>query len=258
MQTRSLSNIIGALWLAVVSMLSFHIARGQPIQKGSVSYEIMLSNADGKLIEDEIKRNPRLPMVLDQVTFTLMFTDSQAMFSLDENVRLSQSDLKEVEAFFVGVSSDRYFWQDRQAAYHTVKTFPMFNEEYLLVDSFENGWHTGWEITNESKEIAGYTCFKAVRDNLGVKRNGIAKRYPVVAWFCPELPFAFGPMKYGGLPGLILEVQTHLVLFGARSIDLGKDGGVLPKPDLQIVTEEDFYVGVDKKMTEIRKGKKGS
>lgn len=62
--------------------------------------------------------------------------------------------------FFAGVSTDKYFWQDSDAAYHTINAGPFLKGSYLLVDSFNNGWHTGWEITSESKEIAGYKCLK--------------------------------------------------------------------------------------------------
>ena len=53
-----------------------------------------------------------------------------------------------------------------------------------------------WEISDESKEIIGYQCFKAIADYRGRKWT---------AWFAPEIPIQEGPWKLGGLPGLILE-----------------------------------------------------
>lgn len=53
-----------------------------------------------------------------------------------------------------------------------------------------------WQISEESKEILGYQCFKASTDYRG-------RRW--TAWFAPEIPVQEGPWKLCGLPGLILE-----------------------------------------------------
>ncbi|MGV4529341.1 GLPGLI family protein [Ornithobacterium rhinotracheale] len=47
------------------------------------------------------------------------------------------------------------------------------------------------------KEILGYAVQKATTQYGG--RNW-------VAWFAKDIPFAYGPYIFGGLPGLILEV----------------------------------------------------
>lgn len=57
-----------------------------------------------------------------------------------------------------------------------------------------------WEISDESKEILGYQCFKATADYRG-------RRW--TAWFAPEIPIQEGPWKLCGLPGLILEAYDE-------------------------------------------------
>ena len=47
--------------------------------------------------------------------------------------------------------------------------------------------------------------------------------HPVIAWYCPKLPYAFGPNTYGNLPGLILELQVRNVVYGVKKIDLNSD-----------------------------------
>lgn len=67
-----------------------------------------------------------------------------------------------------------------------------------------------WEITNEEKEIMGYRCNSATCSFRG-------REY--TAWFTQEIPLSFGPWKFGGLPGLILEIEDsknefHFIING--------------------------------------------
>ncbi|OAB28189.1 GLPGLI family protein [Flavobacterium fryxellicola] len=80
--------------------------------------------------------------------------------------------------------------------------------------------NTKWDLLNESKTIDGYLCYKAtstlVRNN-GTK--GVFK-FPIVAWYAPAIPVPFGPLGYGNLPGLILELQERNILYGVSKIVL--------------------------------------
>lgn len=55
-----------------------------------------------------------------------------------------------------------------------------------------------WEILKERKKIDSFLCIKAI-GNFG------GRNY--TAWFAPDLPFRYGPWKFSGLPGLILEIS---------------------------------------------------
>ena len=66
---------------------------------------------------------------------------------------------------------------------------------FLIKDSFTD---LNWEITSETKEIAGYNCIKAIAPYRGRIWQ---------AWFTQEIALPFGPWKLHGLPGLILEAS---------------------------------------------------
>ncbi|MEZ0454452.1 GLPGLI family protein [Sphingobacterium thalpophilum] len=74
------------------------------------------------------------------------------------------------------------------------------------------GYKIDWTITDEKKDIGGYTCHKATGQFGG--RN-------YVAWFTEEIPFPVGPWKLHGLPGAILEAadSTNEVRFRYAGLD---------------------------------------
>ena len=74
-----------------------------------------------------------------------------------------------------------------------------------------------WEITNETKYIDGFLCYKAIADDNFVNSFGTFK-YKLTAWFSQNIPISSGPLCIGGLPGLILELNRRNVTFGAKKI----------------------------------------
>ena len=54
---------------------------------------------------------------------------------------------------------------------------------------------------------------------MAVESPNTTFNHPVVAWFCPDLPYSFGPNGYCGLPGLILELQIRNGVYGVKRID---------------------------------------
>ena len=57
--------------------------------------------------------------------------------------------------------------------------------------------HFGWKISDEHRQILKYDCVKATCTFRG-------RDYE--AWFTSSIPMSYGPWKFGGLPGLILEI----------------------------------------------------
>jgi GLPGLI family protein len=73
-----------------------------------------------------------------------------------------------------------------------------------------------WKLSNETKVVLGYNCQKATGDFGGRTFE---------TWFTSELPYAFGPWKLNGLPGLILAANDtkNELSFVAREITKNED-----------------------------------
>lgn len=80
----------------------------------------------------------------------------------------------------------------------------------------ENWEKPEWNLSDESKDVLGYQCFKAVADYRG-------RRW--TAWFAPEIPVHDGPWKLCGLPGLILEAydEDRHYQFDADGLELAPE-----------------------------------
>ena len=96
----------------------------------------------------------------------------------------------------------------------------IYGESFLVKDSVRK---VKWKITDETREIAGYTCRRA---------NGlIMDSVYVVAFFTNKIPVFGGPESFTGLPGMILGVvlpHENINWFATKVIDT-------PIPPLTIV-----------------------
>lgn len=80
-----------------------------------------------------------------------------------------------------------------------------------------------WDLSNESKKIGEFNCFKATAKFRG-------RQY--TAWYTPEIPLPYGPWKLQGLPGIILEAynENQEIYFYTKKIVYPFNyNGVIPK-----------------------------
>lgn len=80
--------------------------------------------------------------------------------------------------------------------------------DFTINDKVEKNW----KITSEKKNILGKECIKAVST---LKPN-------TFAWYTPEIKTPTGPVEYGGLDGLILELiqgEAHYTAIEIKKLD---------------------------------------
>ncbi|MEO1258770.1 MAG: GLPGLI family protein [Bacteroidota bacterium] len=110
-----------------------------------------------------------------------------------------------------------------------------------------------WKLTGEQKKINDFICQKATCTH---------KEQNITAWFTPQIPLSTGPNGYGGLPGLVLEVDINdgertitPLEINLKAIEKGK----IEKPTKgKKVTKEEFTKIRDEKMKEMNAETGGS
>ncbi|MGV7107966.1 GLPGLI family protein [Flavobacterium sp. U410] len=125
----------------------------------------------------------------------------------------------------------------------------LYQKSDLLGDNIyvKTELNRNWKLEKEIKKIDKYICYKAITEYIVTNPKGKSK-HSVTAWYCPEISSQMGPMGYGGLPGLILELQVRNVTYGATKIEVKseKDFEII-KDKMNIITEEEL----NKKLEEL-------
>lgn len=154
----------------------------------------------------------------------LYFNDNESLFiynstDLEKKVgfrKFIKSRSKDIQ----GVSLFRNFDEKGNIVYWNNETNKMISRDFLggsyAVQVNEETPNFNWKIVDSVKTINGYNCYKALSENF--------RGRSYTAWFTYEIPVPFGPYKFNGLPGLILEIYDDLKLV---HITAGEDELVL-------------------------------
>jgi GLPGLI family protein len=91
-----------------------------------------------------------------------------------------------------------------------------YGKQFLIQNNLDS---IKWQLSNMSKIISGYICYKAftTKTIVGSKR---VSTVDVIAWYAPKVPAPFGPLGYVGLPGLIIELQADKYKYYMTKIEL--------------------------------------
>ncbi len=237
------------IFLAVLGLSSF-MATAQKDFQGMAVYESKTSTAEfaknfdgNKDMTPEMKNQimERMKKMFEK-TFVLNFDKSASIYKEEEKLDApGQGGGGRMMASFMG-GGGTYFKNVKEKQYTVDKE--VFGKEFLIKDSLPN---LKWVLSDESKKIGDYTCFKATAVKEASKtdfRNfrrkkeepkketeegkvdekatsekkeekktnffaeiDMPKEVTVTAWYCPEIPVNQGPDEYWGLPGLIMEVN---------------------------------------------------
>jgi GLPGLI family protein len=178
---------------------------------------------------------------------------------------------------FVGGPDGGSLHKDLQSKIYINKK-ELFGKIFLVKDSITP---SKWVMTGETKQIGIYNAYKATitkeveerEFNFGRRPTGggesesepeAPKMREVVmsAWFTPEIPVSTGPAMYGGLPGLILEINDDKTIILCTKVVLNPKVKIKIKAPSKgkVVTKSEFdQIAEDKakEMEEMYQGRRG-
>ena len=202
-------------------------------KSGTITYNFRILE-DEKFIKNEVLGKFFLQAIegAKHLKFELTFNDSISEFKLIKNLSLDGQNL---EMAIIDSRAKKEIYIFKNKIYHNNSNGLFKENEFLIIEPLNQNW----KLTNESKIIDGYTCYKATNEY--IVDNGKIFKHPVIAWFCPQIPISIGPRGYGGLPGLILELQEWNSVFGVEKIEFSNNVKeiILPQEG-KIISEQEY------------------
>lgn len=177
------------------------------------------------------------------ITFSLKIKDKRSLFSRDVNL---MNDGKRNRAAMAGFAGVYYSDSEVGEVFHE---YDGYGPKYLISSSLQE---LKWKISKETKIVTGLTTFKATAQET-YDTGSEKKTWTITAWFAPEINKPFGPGGYGGLPGLILELDRGLKTYTAKNIkevNLKKEEVNIPASGKKITKKE--FEAIGRKMSEQR------
>jgi len=209
-------------YLLIILLITIHLFAQQ---SGEVQYEFSYKKSTdspkNKMMADIRKSVDMTAEFAAEHQYILKFTPVESIYHVEASMPLDVVD--EFEYKF-----SKYIFS-RGICYQNKETNEILNEksligkDYLVYDTLMSDGK--WEISNESKYIGKYKCFKATSSCIGCNKNQI-----VTVWFTPEIPVPFGPAGIGGTPGLILEVSKYRYTLCLKKIKLSNKNISIEKP----------------------------
>lgn len=147
------------------------------------------------------------------IKYELVFDNEQSNFRYKKSLAIKENVLVNQYAEMISQGSycfvnDTIYKKEvfQNKLFHTCQIFKRFQ----------------WEFHDETKKIDQYTCLKATRHAFTINAIGV-HYFTIVAWYCPDLPFNYGPKDNNGLPGLILELEDTHSVFYAEKIEINNN-----------------------------------
>lgn len=284
MYYRKLKNM-KQIVVAFAVIFSIMQAKAQDFQ-GMAVYESKTSTADMKarfggnreITPDMQKMMEERMKKMFEKTFILNFDKTASIYKEEEKLEApgQQNGGMRMMSSMMG-GGGTFYKNVKQKTFAVDKEF--MGKEFLIKDSLPK---LEWKMESETKQIGGYTCYKATavkpvsqsdfrnfrpkEEKKDEKKDAkekttnfmddleMPKEVVITAWYAPEIPVNQGPENYWGLPGLILEVNDgKTIILCSKIVMNSKEKAVIKEPTKgKVIGQKEYDETVTKKMEEMR------
>lgn len=190
-------KILQSVLLVTFSFLSVYSQ-----QNASINYKVKLLDSEfqnNKTVKEEVRDVIKSLLnqsadLLKQSDFSLKVSDHEGNFTVINALAVGNEHVSKFA--YAIIEADGLIYVNTQTK-QILHQMDVFGSQVILVSNLDD---QQWNHGGQTKEISGYTCYKAQR--IDGKSN-------ITAWYAPKIPLPFGPAGYGGLPGLILELEVQ-------------------------------------------------
>ncbi len=241
----------------------------------------------GRMSEDQKRQIAERMKNMLEKTFILTFNTNESIYKEEEKLETGAGG----GGFRMMMNSFAAGKQYKNLEHNQIlEEREFFGKQFLINDTITN---LQWKVGKESKQIGQYLAIKAtamkqvdpndfsmarrrrgrgrggeekkeeVKDSTEVKdpmdEIEVPKEVLVTAWFTPQIPVKTGPGEYGGLPGLILEMNIDRTTVLCSKIVLNpEETEAIKAPDKgKEVTREEYNKIVKEKTEEMRENWRG-
>ena len=203
------------------------------IKNGSILYGKVSAKAENSATaKDFAVKIEKLHQQADKIDYTLNFIGKEAYFFA--NPILLEDNAQFASLVIVGGGKLKYYQNDETKEYREYQDTRRTG--ITIVEAKQN---YEWTLVNETKTIDGYACMKATSPSITEEGKIITDpRFNIIAWYAPQVTVNLGPIGYGGLPGLIMELQQPMMTFFVKSIKLNleKDPFIDRLNNIKVIT----------------------
>jgi len=185
--------------------------------------------------------------LINQMTTSLVATKSEGYCWTTNEVPNDVSTSEYETAIIMLGGNDKYYLNLNKDIVN--KYFNAYGEKVYTEKKIKD---FNWVLSKDSKMIGDYKCFKATLTYEVENLSGVHKK-KVTAYYTPEINYSYGPMGYGGLPGLIIELKDDKITYVVNNVKFKDEDLKFPKlPKSKLVTEKEL-----KEMYKVAKANRG-